>query len=331
MSDTCPVCRSKVSDAKDVSLRVFGLDAYCYSCPRCGDYQIQSITGKEVKDLGLAPEETAALSHWIRTRHESNKKQRTKETISLTKKLVDDIIKNRPPSITEQKNKLVLWLGDNSLPGRSVPVNADIDQSIIGAITSDGFLLVLDWLADAGLVTQVVVGSSSGRALTYKGWEYYEELRRGTINSRTAFMAMEYANKQLTDVFENVFKDAVDKTGFDLRRLVDTPQPAGLIDDDLRVKIRAARFLVADLTDRNPGAYWEAGYAEGLGKPVIYTCKKGVFEDSKSCPHFDTNHHLTILWDISNPQEAGEKLKATIRATLPAEAKLTDDRCPHSL
>ena len=60
---------------------------------------------------------------------------------------------------------------------------------------------------------------------------------------------------------------------------------------------------------------------------MIYTCRKEVFEDSKSCPHFDTNHHLTILWewDPDKRKEAGEKLKSTIRATLPAEAKLTDD------
>lgn len=64
-------------------------------------------------------------------------------------------------------------------------------------------------------------------------------------------------------------------------------------------------------------------YAEGLGKPVIYTCEKEKFEEQKT--HFDTNHHLTIIWDDENPEEAAEELKATIRATLPREAKLTDE------
>jgi len=35
----------------------------------------------------------------------------------------------------------------------------------------------------------------------------------------------------------------------------------------------------------NPGAYWEAGYAEGLGKPVIYTCEEAKFVEAS---HFDT-------------------------------------------
>ena len=106
------------------------------------------------------------------------------------------------------------------------------------------------------------------------------------------------------------------------KRLDDDPR-AGLIDDRLRVEIRACRFLIADLSHANKGAYWEAGYAEGLGKPVIYTCDNTVFDDPENPnkPHFDTNHHLTITWDREKPQEAAEKLKATIRATFPDAAQ----------
>ena len=118
------------------------------------------------------------------------------------------------------------------------------------------------------------------------------------------------------------FKQAVADTGFELYRLDEKPQ-AGLIDDRLRVEIRNSRFLISDLTHDNSGAYWEAGYAEGLGKPVIYTCKKEKFDKDKS--HFDTNHHLTVKWDTDNIEDAVKSLKATIRATLPDEAKLSDD------
>ena len=88
----------------------------------------------------------------------------------------------------------------------------------------------------------------------------------------------------------------------------------------MREEIQNAELVVADLTHDNPGAYWEAGYAEGLGKPVIYTCEKTKFEQQKT--HFDTNHLLTIQWDPENPAKAAEELKATIRATLPHLAKL---------
>ncbi len=91
----------------------------------------------------------------------------------------------------------------------------------------------------------------------------------------------------------------------------------------MRVEIKRARFLIADLTHANNGAYWEAGYAEGLGKTVIYTCEQQVFDDRAQGTHFDTNHHLTVKWNPENPDMAVESLKATIRATFP-EAKQED-------
>jgi len=135
-------------------------------------------------------------------------------------------------------------------------------------------------------------------------------------------MAMKFGDEALDNLVENYIKSAVEQTGFELLRLNDLPR-AGLIDDRLRVEIRTSRFLIADLTHENAGAYWEAGFAEGLGKPVIYTCEKTKFDRDKT--HFDTNHHLTVIWDVENPREAAENLKATIRATLPDEAKLTDN------
>jgi hypothetical protein len=40
--------------------------------------------------------------------------------------------------------------------------------------------------------------------------------------------------------------------------------------------------------------------------------------------HFDTNHLHTIIWDRSNLDDAAMRMTATIRATLPAEAKMSD-------
>jgi hypothetical protein len=56
---------------------------------------------------------------------------------------------------------------------------------------------------------------------------------------------------------------------------------------------------------------------------VIYTCKKSVFDEQKT--HFDTNHCQTVLWDPDDPHKSAIDLKATIRATLPFEAKMQDD------
>ena len=160
-------------------------------------------------------------------------------------------------------------------------------------------------------------------SMTFKGWNLYDELQRASKDSRLAFMAMKYNDETLEKIFDEVIKDAVSKTGFDIRKLEEEKR-AGLIDDKLRVEIRRSKFLIADLTHDNNGAYWEAGFAEGLGMPVIYICEERKFEKEKS--HFDTNHHLTVTWKDNEDglKKFAMDLKATIRATFPAEAKIED-------
>jgi hypothetical protein len=248
--------------------------------------------------------------------------------IILDTELVDNIIKNPRPTPAEQADNFVCWLGDNIEYGRHyIPVNKFAVPVIVGAINDTEFYFTFDHVKKEGLIeSKTAVGRGdvdlADATLTFKGWEYYQELKRGAVDSRKVFMAMKYGDEQLDKIVEAVFKPAVKQTGFDLFKLIDRPK-AGLIDDRLRVEIQTCRFLIADLTHENAGAYWEAGYAEGLGKPVIYTCEREKFEEQKT--HFDTNHHLTIIWNADNPEEAGEELKATIRATLPGEAKLTDE------
>jgi nucleoside 2-deoxyribosyltransferase len=159
--------------------------------------------------------------------------------------------------------------------------------------------------------------------LTIDGWKAYIDLRKGKTEGKQAFMAMKFGDPMMDRIYLDHFKRAATDTGFELKRL-DEGQAAGLIDDRLRVEIRKSKFLIADLTDHNNGAYWEAGYAEGLGKPVIYTCRKDVFEDKENTTHFDTNHHLTVVWEHDKLDDAVKQLKATIRATLPENAKMED-------
>ena len=134
-------------------------------------------------------------------------------------------------------------------------------------------------------------------------------------------MAMQFGDPELNCVLEECFKPAVQQTGFKLIKLDDEPT-AGLIDIRMRQEIKVSKFMIADLTHANLGAYWESGFAEGLGKQVIYTCKKSKFAEAKT--HFDVNHHLTILWDENDLQSAAEDLKAAIRFTF-SEAKQLDD------
>ncbi|MDH3514509.1 MAG: nucleoside 2-deoxyribosyltransferase, partial [Gammaproteobacteria bacterium] len=85
------------------------------------------------------------------------------------------------------------------------------------------------------------------------------------------------------------------------------------INDRIIAEIRKSRFVVADFTGNRGGVYFEAGFALGLGKPVIWTCKRSFFEEHGV--HFDTQARNHILWD--EPADLRRALQARIEATVP--------------
>jgi len=315
MSEPCPVCKT-ISEIENTN-------PFYITCPRCGLYRIYHLNKALLASKPLEPTNVAILSHAIR------KMQRNTEIPLLDPETVAHILQNSLPKPEEQMNNFVLWLGDN-IPGlgEMVHINGLVMQAEIGARTQNGVDAIIDHLVEKNFIERTEIGVLQGEphefdmTLKVEGWEYYENLKRGSLSSRRAFMAMQYGDKELDEIVTKYFRPAVKAAGFELYRLDDAPR-AGLIDDHLKVEIRTSRFLIADLTHENRGAYWEAGFAQGLGKPVIYTCEKSKFEQQKT--HFDTNHHTTVVWDRDNLEKAAIDLKNTIRETLPEEAKLTDN------
>lgn len=239
----------------------------------------------------------------------------------LTNEQVEAIIKMPLPSPSEQVDNFIRCLAESPTCHKGSGTNYISYGCLIGSFTENMYKQVIDYIREKKLID---CNSDTMRfygILTIEGWAYYEKLQKGKINSNKAFMAMQLnKNDGLDDMLENHFKPAALKTGFKLLKIDDKPK-AGLIDNHIRIAIRTAAFVVADLSHKNPGAYFEAGFAEGLDKPVIYTCA----ESEKENMHFDTNHHQTIFWNEKEPQQAADNLKAAIRATLPGKAKMQDD------
>ena len=125
---------------------------------------------------------------------------------------------------------------------------------------------------------------------------------------------MQYGDPELEKLVIETLKPAVrEKIGYDLVDMRDVAR-SGVIDNIMRNQIRDSAFLLADLTHDNPGAYWEGGYAEGLGKPVIYLCDQEKF--GKDGTHFDTNHCTTVMWSNDDPEPFIDSLIATLRRSL---------------
>ncbi len=319
-SNQCPVCRYEQLD-DDVQENYLTKVTY-YSCSNCGEYRLSSTVKGDLRDERKTnPLAGPLLSRAIR------KMQGRSESPLIIPELFKQIIADtRVPSPAEQADDFVLWFGDNTTPGQRHELKPETHSAVMGATDGDNFMFVAEHLIKGELL---ISGSPDARhragisnaTLTFAGWKRHKELKRGTTYTRRAFMAMPYKDKRLDKVFLS-FREAIDKTGFQLYRLDDEPK-AGLIDNRLRVALRRCRFVVAELTNGNEGVYWESGFAEGLGKPVIYTCEESYFEQKRT--HFDTSHLHTVKWRKDDLDDACEELKETIRATLPAEAQLSDD------
>jgi hypothetical protein len=149
--------------------------------------------------------------------------------------------------------------------------------------------------------------------LTLRGWAEFEREKRGQKAGGYGFIALKFGDEVLDPFLQNVIKPAVATLGYELVDMRDAAE-AGIIDNVMRARIRDASFVLVDLTHANEGAYWEAGYAEGLGKPVLYLCNQQAFDEQGT--HFDTNHCTTVLWDVSHADTFTADLIATLRRSL---------------
>ena len=317
----CPICRMELM----AEMRPNG-DAVDVLCHNCGSFRLSGTLSAMLEKGEFSKRERARISHGMRRRGGSP---------LLTTDSAESILRGTelPAASTLRDNLLMHIASELMAPGESMELWALALRAPIGALSATSARWAIEQAVAAQLLEGMPIkplGGDDGfrlveATLTVYGWARVEELLREAKDSNKAFMAMKFGDPQLDAVFREHFKPAVSQTGFELMRLDDEPR-AGLIDDRLRLEIRTSRFMVADLSHANAGAYWEAGFAEGLGRPVIYTCRKDVFDNPETKPHFDTNHYLTVVWDPADPAVAAEQLKTVIRVTLPTEAQLQDGR-----
>ena len=184
--------------------------------------------------------------------------------------------------------------------------------SEIGYLVS--YLVDKNWLDFQSSVTTIGLGTYSIPALvrvTVDGHAHIGEQITRTDSSQS-FVAM-WFDEQMKEAFDNGIEPAIRETGYKPLR-IDQKEHINKIDDEIIAEIRRSRFLVADFTHGEAGVrggvYYEAGFAHGLGIPVIFTCR----EDAVGTLHFDTNHYNHIVWTAS--EDLLEKLKNRILAVI---------------
>ena len=176
---------------------------------------------------------------------------------------------------------------------------------------------ILRALCQEGLVEYFPENTRASHRLvvTHKGYARYEELQRKSVDSSQAFVAM-WFEEEMKEVYNKAIAPAIEEAGYKPVRIDHVPHNRK-IDDEIIAQIRQSRFVVADFTAEKPkeprgGVYYEAGFAYGFGREVIFTCRRNFVDEL----HFDTRQYNHILWDNDNLLDFREQLRNRIEATI---------------
>ena len=172
---------------------------------------------------------------------------------------------------------------------------------------------LLRYLEERGWIEK---GESSTSRITYvltiDGYARLADLSTTTTDSSQGFVAM-WFEPTLEDTWEQGIKTGIEDAGYIAVR-IDQKEHLNKIDDEIIAEIRRSRFVVADFTQGKSGArggvYYEAGFAHGLGIPVIFSCH----EDALDKVHFDTRQYNHIVW--TEPEQLRQSLSARISSVI---------------
>jgi hypothetical protein len=89
----------------------------------------------------------------------------------------------------------------------------------------------------------------------------------------TVFIVMPF--KAEFDELYKVYKTVCNDFGFDAVR-TDKVHSLEKILPRILNGIRHSAFVIADVTETSPNVFYEIGFAEGLGRPIIATAKEGT-------------------------------------------------------
>ena len=167
---------------------------------------------------------------------------------------------------------------------------------------------MLDYLKKASYIEYEDGSSEEDWALISilpDGYARIDVLQKNTAYGRNVLVAMKFGDD--TRNLREAIRKGITDAGY-IAVFIDEVQHNDFITPELLKHIRDSKFVVVDLTHQNNGAYFEEGYAMGLGKPVIQLCQK----DTKL--HFDIAQKNTIMWETEAdiPEKLTNRIKATI-------------------
>ncbi len=313
----CPLCDKELKTDSPVTSN-FNINRI--ECVRCGTYDIDAIAILSMNSINSNVRDNLyLLSAMTRlaTENEQPTVRVSRETIGDYLEFQRQVANWGPiPSSVEDKGDAVLkyYAGKSKHPGAIVPYIYDGDCPVAFCRNSKEFKFYIDHLMELNLL-KYHGGHHPGEQkyfviVTPLGWERIETLKVPNIESKQTFVAMSFA-PEYDDVFKEGILPVEKETGFKMFRIDKDPHNQKICDKII-LEIRRSRFLVAEVTGQNPGVYYEAGYAQAFGIPVIWVCRQKELDEKKV--HFDTRQYSHVTWtDHANlKKNLTERIQATI-------------------
>lgn len=294
-----------------------GRDASAIDCPQCGQFTISRTAAVNLRN----EDDTLRwkISAWINEFAPS----------MVTSLEVELALNSAVPSLHHRADRMLRWITTEFPPGKifspddlghwKAHENSPGESVvIIGGDIVSSRLMPIGWnrtIQEMKFMVTEVLSKEMGLLASPSEGQYqvspkgllYLEGRRESVSS-VGFCAM-WFNAEVLPLWTDVIDPATREAGYEPLR-IDSKQHNGKIDDEIMASIRAARFVVSDFTGSRGGVYYEAGFAHGLGLPVIFMCREG---DEL---HFDVRQYNCIFWTPANLEDAKSQLKNRILATL---------------
>ena len=259
------------------------------NCHRCGNFELNSDV-----EYTYRYDFCHKLSCWIREKNDIFKNHP-----KIKKENIENIMKMNDKKINEKFKLMMNYLSlqnNNSILEDSILVKCWIKNTI------ELDLLIKKAIKDNLIEAEVGYKIDNKykyplfKNLTFDGLQYLEELEEPNKNSKQIFVAFNF-DEPLTSIFNTNLKEAIEYVGFEYVVVnQDNVEHNKSINDEIIVKLKTSRIVIADFTNHRNSVYFEAGFAMGMNIPIIWTCQKG-HENNMS---FDTRQFPHIVWEDKN-------------------------------
>ncbi len=270
-------------------------------CSICGHAAISEDARDAIDDERVSRE---ALRGYIRN------KGSAKKPIRIEAKDVPEIVRegeSRLEVLDKLEHFLLLVAARSKQGGEAVGFSLSSDYPLVYARSAKEMGWMLRELRDESLIVSETATAKPYARLNTKGWERVAALRAASGAGRRCFVAMAFGDEYRA-TWEAIAR-AIALVGFEPHR-VDLKPHSELIPMKILADIRRSRFVVADITGHRNGVYFEAGFGMGLGRPVIWACRRNNLRRA----HFDVKQYGMILYN--DPPDLAEKLEDSIRAQI---------------